>query len=123
MATIKIGKWQDDLPDGYDVHNDLRKTREIEDYDFNAVKEAIDNAVEFEPELPKTIGAFTVLTGKRASATTPPPTEWLIKGVLPRRFNSVIAGTTGSKKSMYAMQLGMSLANGEKEFCGNKIIP
>ena len=52
MAEIKIGKWQDDLPDGYDVHDDLRKTREIEDFDFNAVKEAIDNAVEFEPDFP-----------------------------------------------------------------------
>jgi hypothetical protein len=99
------------------------KTWEKQNYHYDELDKAVVNATEFRLELPTTIGAFTVLTGKRASATTPPPTEWLIKGVLPKRFNSVIAGTTGSKKSMYAMQLGMSLANGEKEFCGNKIIP
>ena len=33
----------------------------------------------------------------------------------------MIAGTTGSKKSLYAMQLALCLANGEKEFCGGKI--
>ena len=61
------------------------------------------------------------MTGKEASLKEPPPTEWLIENVLPKKFNSCIAGTTGSKKSYWSMQLGMSLANGNKSFCGNKI--
>ena len=113
-TTCSIGQWRKGLPDKFDV---------CDDKEWVETTSAIKNAKEYKLELPKKIGAFTVLTGKRASATTPPPTEWLIKGVLPKRFNSVLAGTTGSKKSMYAMQLGMSLANREKEFCGNEIIP
>jgi len=120
---VFIIQWDKSLPTGYDIWDEWVKTWEKQNYHYDELDKAVVNATEFKLELPTTIGAFTVLTGKRASATTPPPTEWLIKGVLPKRFNSVIAGTTGSKKSMYAMQLGMSLANGEKEFCGNKIIP
>ena len=33
----------------------------------------------------------------------------------------MIAGTTGAKKSLYALQLGLCLANGENNFCGGKI--
>ena len=120
---ILIIQWDESLPKGYDIWDEWVTTWEKQNYHYDELDKAVVNATEFKLELPKTIGAFTVLTGKRASVTTPPPTEWLIKRVLPKRFNSVIAGTTGSKKSMYAMQLGMSLANGEKEFCGNKIIP
>ena len=52
------------------------------------------------------------MTGKQAMDTEPTPTEQLIKGVLPKRFNSCLAGTTGAKKSYWVMQLGMSLADG-----------
>ena len=121
MAKIKIAKWQDDLPDGYDVHDDFRKTREIEDYDFDAVNDAIRNAEEYKLKLPKKIGGFTIMTGLEATTSTPPPTEWIIENILPKKFNSCLAGTTGSKKSMWAIQLSMCLANGEKNFCGNKI--
>jgi len=121
--NVLICRWDESLPKEYDVWDECVKTWENKNYCYDELDKAITNATEFELELPNKIGVFTVLTGKRASATTPPPTEWLIKGILPKRFNAVIAGTTGSKKSMYAMQLGMSVANGEKEFCGNKIIP
>ena len=61
------------------------------------------------------------MTGTEASQKEAKPTEWLIEDVLPKQFNSCLAGTTGAKKSMWAIQLSMALANGEKEFCGNKI--
>ena len=56
------------------------------------------------------------MTGKTASNTVPKPTEWIIENVLPKGFNSCLAGTTGSKKSMWAIQLGLSVASGEKDF-------
>ena len=62
------------------------------------------------------------MTGSHKEDTTPPPDEWLIENVLPKHINSIIAGTTGSKKSYWALQLALSLANGEREFCGNKIV-
>jgi len=70
---------------------------------------------------PKKIGIFHIMTAKEASGTTPPPLEWIVENVLPKKFNSIIAGTTGSKKTYWAIQLGMCIANGEKEFCGNAI--
>jgi len=114
MKKIKIAQWREGLPEGYDISDDVEN-------DFKEVDFAIINAVEFELELPNKIGVFTVMTGKEASITEPQPTEWLIENVLPKKFNACIAGTTGSKKSYWSMQLGMSLANGEEEFCGNPI--
>ena len=58
---------------------------------------------------------------KEASEKTPEPMEWIVENVLPKEQNSVLAGTTGSKKSYYVMQLGMCLANGESDFIGNRI--
>ena len=107
-----VCQWRADLPLKFDVSDD---TEWIE------VPRAITNAVQYELALPKKIGVFNIMTGQEAISTNPIPQEWLIKGVIPKKFNSCIAGTTGSKKSYWAMQLGMSLANGEKSFCGNKI--
>ena len=40
------------------------------------------------------------------------PLQWFVKGLTPKGFNSILAGTTGSGKSYYCMQEGMSLATG-----------
>ena len=119
--NVLICRWDESLPKGYDVWDECVKTWENQNYCYDELDKAITNATEFKLELPNKIGVFTVLTGERASATLPPPTEWLIENVLPKKFNSCLAGTTGAKKSMWALQLSMCLANGEKEFCGNKI--
>ncbi len=112
---VKIAQWDESLPVGYDVYDDCTELAGAE------LDKAITNAIEYERNIPKKIGVFTIMTGKEASLKEPPPTEWLIENVLPKKFNSCIAGTTGSKKSYWSMQLGMSLANGNKSFCGNKI--
>jgi hypothetical protein len=113
---VKIAQWDESLPVGYDVYDDCVESAGVE------LDKAITNAIEYERNIPKKIGVFTIMTGKEASLKEPPPTEWLIENVLPKKFNSCIAGTTGSKKSFWSMQLGMSLANGENYFCGNKIM-
>jgi KaiC/GvpD/RAD55 family RecA-like ATPase len=121
-TIIKIAKWNSELPKGYDVTDDFDKTDKNASYIFDEFDIAIINAIEFKLTLPEKIGAFTIMTGSQATHKEAKPTEWLIENVLPKEFNSCLAGTTGSKKSMWAIQLSMALANGEKEFCGNKII-
>lgn len=120
-TIVKIAKWNTDLTKGYDVTDDFEKTNKSDIYTFDEFDNAIVNAIEFKLELPNKIGSFIIMTGKEASLKEAKPTEWLIENVLPKEFNSCLAGTTGAKKSMWAIQLGMALANGDKEFCGNKI--
>ena len=112
---VKIIQWDKSLPKGYDVYDDGKETG------FAKFHEAVVNATEYQIPIPKELKGFTIMSGKEASNTTPKPTEWIIENVLPKGFNSCIAGTTGSKKSMWAIQLALSVANGEKEFCNNPI--
>ena len=107
-----IAQWSEGLPDGYDCSDDKSG---------NEINEALDRSIQYKHIIPKKIGGFRIMTDVETSQMTPKPTEWLVENILPKRFNGAIAGTTGSKKSFWAMQLGMSLANGESEFCGNKI--
>ena len=111
---VRMIKWDDDLPDGFDITDAIEKGTDF----FNSV---LDKTEEYHQELPKQIKGFKIMTGIEASNTTPKPTEWIVEGVLPKQFNTCIAGTTGSKKSMWAIQLALSVANGEKYFCSNPI--
>ena len=113
-TNVSIAQWDSSLPDGYDVYEDMKNG-------FDEVDKAIINAKEHTIPIPKQLKGFTIMTGTEASNTTPKPTEWIVENVLPKQFNSCIAGTTGSKKSMWAIQLALSVANGDKEFCGNII--
>ena len=114
-TKVKIAQWDSSLPDAYDVYEDGKETQ------FEKVNEAIENAIVYEKPIPTELEGFTIMTGKEASNVIPKPTEWIIENILPKGFNSCLAGTTGSKKSMWAIQLGLSVANGEKDFCGNRI--
>lgn len=114
-TKVLIAQWDSSLPKGYDVYDDYETG-------FEKVDEAIFSAIQYEIPIPNQIEGFTIMTGKEASNTTPKPTEWIIENVLPKGFNCCLAGTTGSKKSMWAMQLAISIANGERDFCGNRII-
>ena len=107
-----IGHWRDGLPKGFDAFDDTTGEE---------VESAIQNKRIHEKIIPNKIGGFTIMTDRQTSETEPAPTEWLIENILPKRFNGIISGTTGSKKSFWTMQLGMSLANGESEFLGNEI--
>ncbi|SVD15646.1 uncharacterized protein METZ01_LOCUS368500, partial [marine metagenome] len=65
---------------------------------------------------------FTVITGAEAELITPKPTEWIIEKIFPMGFKTILAGTTGANKSIYAMQEGMSIANDEDSFLGFDIM-
>ena len=64
---------------------------------------------------------FEIIKGVDALSEEVSPTEWIIETLLPENFQTILAGTTGSNKSIYAMQEGMSIANDEKEFLGFRI--
>lgn len=120
----QIAKWRDGLPDKFDISDD----KDWKEFNF-----ALDQRYEFRPnptnnkggqyerDIPEQLGEFEMITDVEGSNTTPKPTEWLIEGILPKEFNSVLSGTTGAKKSYLAMMIGMCLANGEKTFLGKKI--
>ena len=114
-TIVRIAKWDESLPKGYDVYDDGKETG------FAKFDEAVKNAMEYQIPIPKYIGGFRFLTGEEMDNAQPKPLEWYVEDILPKKFNSIIAGTAGSKKSMWAMQLGMSLANGEKRFLDGKI--
>jgi len=117
-AEVKIGQWDSSLTDGYDVYDDWKNHK-----DFPNTDKAISNAVIYEPqtESKNKIGEFVFMTGEEMDVAETKPVEWYVDGILPKGFNCMLAGTTGAKKSLYAMQLGLCLANGEQEFCGGKI--
>jgi 5S rRNA maturation endonuclease (ribonuclease M5) len=115
----KIAKWDKSLPKGYDPKDDYKANK-----NFDETDKAIVNAVLYQPgetEIDNNLGDFVFMNPKTMRNAEIKPTEWYVDGILPKGFNSMIAGTTGSKKSLYAMQLAMCLANGEREFCGGKI--
>ena len=116
---VKIAKWDESLPKGYDIKDDYKANK-----NFDETDKAIVNAILYEPKETETennLGDFVFMNPKKMRNAEIKPTEWYVEGILPKGFNSMIAGTTGSKKSLYAMQLAMCLANGEKKFCGGKI--
>ena len=115
-----IAQWDESLPKGFDPRDD--------DESLTETKKALKNATPYKPtneviKPPKfREGVFVVMTDIEASNTTPKPIEWIVEGVLPKEQNAILAGTTGSKKSYYAMQLGMCVANGEPRFIGERIL-
>jgi len=117
MSKIKIGKWQDSLPDGYDVHDDFKKTKEIEDYDFNAVKDAIKNAVEYKKEKK----GYKVLDMNSLMEEYDTPPKQIIKNMVVEKGVTVIAGTDGVGKTWFALQMAFCVSTG-KDLIGFKTL-
>ena len=119
-SIAEIGQWDESLQNKFDVCAD--------DEYLTETKKALQKAIPYKPineviQPPKfREGVFVVMTDIEASNTTPKPLEWIVEGVLPKEQNAILAGTTGSKKSYYAMQLGMCVANNETHFMGNRIM-
>ena len=59
---------------------------------------------------------YSIISAAEAENFQPEPTGYIIDTLVPKGFKTVLAGTTGSNKSYFAMQEGMSIANGEEEF-------
>jgi len=115
---VKIATWHKSLADGYDPTDDIKENKAPVETSI-----AIDNAVEYQPNTDNNqIGDFDIMDSNTMRTTEPKPVQWFVDGIIPKGFNCMIAGTTGAKKSLYAMQLGLSLANGENNFCGGRIV-
>ncbi len=92
---VKIATWDESLPNGFDVKDDY-KANGI----FDETDKAITNAVLYEPtetEIDNNLGDFVFMNPKKMRNAEIKPTEWYVDGILPKGFNSMIAGTTGSK--------------------------
>jgi hypothetical protein len=114
-----IGKWNEDLPKGFDPRDDkglVETNKALENATPYKPKTKVEEKLHFRKDV------FTIMMDKEASEKTPEPMEWIVENVLPKEQNSVLAGTTGSKKSYYVMQLGMCLASGGSHFIGNRIM-
>jgi 5S rRNA maturation endonuclease (ribonuclease M5) len=116
-SEIIVSTWKD-KPEKYDLTDFF--SQDNSDL-LDEFYEILTGGVNIKFEIPKKIGAFTIMTDLQASKTEPKPMAWIIENILPLQFNGILAGTTGSKKSYWTMQLGMCLANGEHDFMGNKI--
>jgi DNA-binding PadR family transcriptional regulator len=68
------------------------------------------------------IGEFKILTARQAMATKPEPIQYIVEGLLPYKANTLFAGETGSGKSYFALQLGLAVANNERDFLGFRIL-
>jgi RecA-family ATPase len=62
------------------------------------------------------VGGFKVYPGSVLIETEPEPLEWLVEGLIPKGAKTILAGTTGSNKSFWCLQLALSLASGKGQF-------
>ena len=110
--NISIAQWDKDLPKGYDIYDAFDKNRMI-------FMDALANAREIKKS--DKIGGFKLITGMSATNMEVIPRRQIIESLMPEKSQIIIGGTTGANKSYMAMQMGMSIANNEKEFLGFKI--
>ena len=101
MRNIKIARWRDGLPKGYDISDDAKNGFEEMDY-------AIVNAKEYKPPRKgfKTM-SITELTTKVTEKPKP-----IIRNLLYEKGVTVIAGTDGVGKTWLATQSALSIATG-----------
>ena len=79
------------------------------------------DAVKVEPVIPERFGVFDYISGEDADSMELEETKVIVENILPQGVCSILAGTTGSGKSLLSMSLGMALCNDEDEFIGFKI--
>tara|TARA_Y100001938_G_C8093496_1_gene436625 strand:+ start:655 stop:2523 length:1869 start_codon:yes stop_codon:yes gene_type:complete len=100
VSTIQ---WAKDLPNKFDVTDAFEKDDGASEF-FDAVKNK------------RTIRRSRIMTGINMLVRDVPEQNWIIDKVLPQDCQIVFGGTEGSNKSFFAMQMGMSIANNEKQF-------
>jgi len=115
--TIKIAQWDKKLPEKYDVFDAFHKAGE----DIGAdLWDAVANAEEIKLPAPS-FGGLKFKSGVDILKSETAPTFELIEAFLPQHQQILIAGTKKANKSTMCMQMGMALANNEKQFLGFNI--
>jgi len=111
-SNVYVGNWVSKKA-GYDVSDSIQYDSSLSELD-----NLILTAEEF--KIPK-LGEFDIITAEDASNTTVKDVDWIVEGLLPKDFKSVLGGTTGSNKSYFTMELGMRVAEGNNQFLGFNI--
>ena len=112
-AEKSIIQWDSNLPKGFDVYDAFTLDTTASEF-YNAVKKA--------KKIKKSkIGGLKMINGLDALTMNIKPRRQIVDSIIPEKAQIIIGGTTGANKSFMAMQLGMSIANDEKEFLGFKI--
>ena len=114
---VLIIKWNKDVPDKYDVFDSYMNDNGVEFRDAITKAYTLDDI----EELPEQIGGFELIKGLQVDDEVIPDVVQIIEALLPEHHNNIIAGTTGSNKSIFAMNMGMCLANNEDSFLRFKI--
>ena len=110
---IKVAQWQN-KPDKYDVFDAFDKEGEDVGADL---WDAVANAKEIKLPAPS-FGGLKFKSGVDILKSETAPTFELIEAFLPQNQQILIAGTKKANKSTMCMQMGMALANNEKQFLG-----
>ena len=105
--VVPVAQWDKDLPKGYDLTDAING-------DIQTLKRAIKNSK-------KRIGDFEFITGKAAADIEIEDVSYIVDTLVPKNFKTILAGTTGSNKSYWAMEMGMRVANGNPDFLGYNI--
>ena len=110
---LKIYQWDKDLPKGWDIWDSFTQDKAKSFYQAQRDAKVIEKT--------NNIGGFKLITGYDASVMNVTPKRQIIQSLIPEHSQIILGGTTGANKSFMAMQMGMSLANNEKEFLGFRI--
>ena len=102
--TIKIAKWDNDLPDTFDATDSLLDP----DDNGNTLFKAFDNAIQIKPER----SGFNFLNGLEFLNTEFTPVEPIVKYLVYSNNITILAGQTGAGKSTAVLQMALCIASG-----------
>ena len=110
---LMVYQWDKELPKTWDIWDSFTQDKGKSFYQAQKNAKIIEKT--------NNIGGFKLITGYDASVMNVTPKRQIIQSLIPEHSQIILGGTTGANKSFMAMQMGMSLANDEKEFLGFKI--
>ena len=110
---VLICQWSDYLADGYDIRDEFTKFKADSEYQYDELKAAISNAVEF--KLPSR--GYDVIGTHTLTDTYNTPPESIVQYLLYEGGVSLVAGTDGVGKTWFVLQMAYSIASGT-EFLG-----
>jgi len=110
---VMICQWSEFLDDGYDIRDEFAKFKADTEYQYDELKAAMQNAVEF--KLPRR--GFEVVSNHQLAADPTPPVDHIVQYLLYEGGVTLVAGTDGVGKTWFALQMAYAIASGT-EFIG-----
>ena len=109
-TIVRIAKWDESLPKGYDVCDDTKTG-------FAKFDEAVINATEYTIPIPKQLKGFKVMDANELINTYKEPPKSIVEHLMVEGGVSLISGTDGVGKTWLGLQMAICIASG-KEFLG-----